>query len=98
MSTNQKFDNGLQLDPNKLRVWVHSGKDGSTLGRFDVRSGMDIHNSVTDQIAGKSQCLKCTHEKPDLDTWNEFRRFSVENWGIFIAQESIDTKRLKKHR
>jgi hypothetical protein len=40
-------------------VWVHS-EDGSTVGRFSKVFGMDVHNTVSDHMLGKPQCLHCT--------------------------------------
>lgn len=52
-------------------VWVHA-LDGSTVGRFSKVFGMDVHTSATAQMDGQSQCLKCTHIKPEQADWLEF--------------------------
>lgn len=79
----------IQEDPAKQRIWVHAS-DGSTVARFDTRFGMDIHNSVTDQLAGASECLYCTHEKPTQSDWTLFREYAQKLWGVQIHENSIE--------
>lgn len=79
----------LQTDPLKRRVWVHAS-DGSTVGRFDVRFGIDIHNTVTEQMEGKSQCLHCTHETPGKAEWAMFREHAQKHWGIDVPDDAVD--------
>jgi hypothetical protein len=79
----------LQTDPIKRRVWVHA-PDGSTVGRFDVRFGIDIHNTVTDQLSGKPECLHCTHETPGEGEWALFRDHAKANWNIDIPEDAVD--------
>ncbi|WP_124076875.1 hypothetical protein [Burkholderia gladioli] len=52
-------------------VWV-TGPDGSCVGRFSKRFGVDVHRTVTEQLAGADQCLHCTHQVADEDDWREF--------------------------
>ena len=79
----------LQTDPIKKRVWVHAS-DGSTVGRFDVRFGIDIHNTVTDQMKGKPECLHCTHDTPGVDEWALFRDHAKRHWGIDIPEDVVE--------
>ena len=44
----------IQLSANRSAVWVHAS-DGSTVGRFG-RMGIDLHNTVTDMMAGAPEC------------------------------------------
>ncbi len=53
----------VQISADGGTVWVHV-MDGSTVERFSKRFGLDVHTTVTEQIAGASQCLHCTHETP----------------------------------
>ena len=50
----------VQVSQDGQTVWVHSA-DGSTVGRFSKRFGLDVHRTVTEQLQGASQCLHCTH-------------------------------------
>lgn len=79
----------LQTDPLKKRVWVHA-PDGSTVGRFDVRFGIDIHNTVTDQMAGKPECLHCTHETPGTEEWSLFRAHANQHWGLDVPEDAVE--------
>lgn len=70
------------------RVWVN-GPDGSNLGRFSKHFGMDVHTSVTEQMAGASQCLHCTHSKPSERDWLDFCDLMEKYYGIVIPPSSI---------
>lgn len=81
----------VQTEPQRRKIWVHAS-DGSTVGRFDARAGIDIHNTVQDQLAGKPQCLHCTHGRPTSEDWRTFRRHARELWSLDIAEGVIDQK------
>lgn len=53
-------------------LWVHA-PDGSTVGRFSRRFGVDLHTTVTEQLNGAHQCLFCTHHAPSKSDWDDFR-------------------------
>ena len=78
----------IQYNECRPVVWVHAS-DGSTVGRFDKRSGIDIHRTVTEQMEGKSQCLHCTHGKTTQKEWDEFVDRSKELWGVVINRDFI---------
>lgn len=78
-----------QTDELKQRVWVHAS-DGSTVGRFSVRFGMDVHNTVTEQMAGRSECLDCRHSGSPAENWRLFRAYAQDLWGIDIPEDAID--------
>lgn len=78
----------VQYTQEKLKLWVHSSK-GETVARFDVRFGMDIHNSLCEQVKGKPQCLHCTHEKPTHTDFNLFCGKVEEMWGVVIDKTQI---------
>lgn len=61
----------VQVSQDGATVWVHA-MDGSTVGRFSRQFGMDVHRTVTDQMAGASQCLHCTHERAGESEWLAF--------------------------
>jgi hypothetical protein len=71
------------------RLWINAD-DGSAVARFNTTSGVDVHNTATDQIAGAPECLWCTHGKPDYKTWLEFIRVVKEMFGLTISVNSID--------
>ena len=63
----------VQVSQDGQTVWVHS-MDGSTVGRFSRRFGLDVHRTVTEQLQGAPQCLHCTHEVPSHADWVLFWR------------------------
>ena len=75
----------VQVSADGGTVWVH-GEDGSTVGRFAKRFGMDVHTTVTEQLGGASQCLHCTHEKPNHSDWVTFCKLMQEHYGIAVDQ------------
>lgn len=79
----------LQTEFLKQRVWVHAS-DGSTVGRFDVRSGMDIHTSATEQLAGAPQCFHCTHGKQSFRDWIYFIQYAAKEWNFCIPSDAIN--------
>lgn len=76
-------DDHIQVSADRSTVWVHA-VDGSTVGRFSRRFGMDVHTTVTAQLAGASQCLHCTHEPAGKVEWMEFCRLMREHHGIEV--------------
>lgn len=84
-------DGGLYevcVDPSGKRVWINY-EDGSSVARFNTTTGVDIHNSVTDQLDGKPQCLWCTHGKPTYQTWLSFIEKVSELYGLVIPVDAI---------
>ena len=73
----------VQVSDDGGTVWVHAS-DGSTVGRFSKVFGMDVHTTVTAQLAGAGQCLRCTHEKPGPKEWHEFCALMEEHYGIAV--------------
>lgn len=59
------------IETDGKTVWVH-GSDGSCIARFGIW-GIDIHTSVSAQMAGANQCLDCTHAKTHLSDWRWFQ-------------------------
>ncbi|MEV1620455.1 hypothetical protein ABZR00_32225 [Pseudomonas aeruginosa] len=79
----------IQVSEDGGRVWVHSPTDGSLIGRFSKRFGIDVHRTVTDQMAGKGQCLYCTHEAAGEKEWADFRREILANFNIDVPKDCI---------
>lgn len=78
----------IQLSENRDRLWVHA-PDGSTVARFS-RFGIDLHNTVTDQMNGLPQCRLCTHSAPTVEDWLLFREKVREWWRCDINEDAID--------
>ena len=78
----------VQYSDSNDRVWVHSSL-GETVGRFDVRFGMDIHRSVTEQMNGSPQCLHCTHTSPSKDDRDFFIRYAETHWKVQIDESRL---------
>ncbi|MBJ2214082.1 MULTISPECIES: hypothetical protein [Pseudomonas] len=79
----------LELSVMRDRLWIHSTADGSTVGRFG-RMGIDLHNTMTEQMAGKPQCRLCTHQRPTVADWLVFRERAKEWWGVEVPRDAFD--------
>ena len=77
----------IQLTPARDRLWLHCS-DGSTVGRFSA-FGVDLHNSITEQMAGASECRLCTHSKPSPADWEMFRSKCKEWWDVDVPEDAI---------
>lgn len=78
----------VQVSEDRRTVWVHAG-DGSTVGRFSKVFGMDVHTTLTEQLQGAGQCLRCTHEAPGQAEWNEFCDLMLVHYGIAVNRNAI---------
>ncbi|MHC5194807.1 hypothetical protein ACYSUW_13730 [Pseudomonas frederiksbergensis] len=79
----------IQISAMRDTVWIHSGQDGSTVGRFG-RMGIDLHNTVTEMLQGASQCRLCTHGKPTRSDWALFREKALEFWGVDVPVDAYN--------
>ncbi len=70
------------------RVWVNA-PDGSNVGRFSKRFGLDVHTTVTEQQEGASQCLYCTHEPAGEGEWHVFREKLLVLHGVDLAADLL---------
>ena len=77
-----------QVESDGRTVWVHAS-DGSTVGRFSTVFGMDVHTTITQQMAGASQCLHCTHSKPSQADWQMFCDLVHQHHGILVDRTLI---------
>ena len=73
----------VQVSPDGRTVWVHA-PDGSTVGRFSLVFGMDVHTSVTSQLEGAGQCLHCTHQPPSPEEWQLFCDLMAQHYKIKV--------------
>lgn len=79
----------VQYSCDKTRVWVHCST-GETVGRFDVRYGMDIHHTIAEQQKnGGVQCLHCTHEKPKISDRERFIALAKTLWNVRINKKNL---------
>ncbi|MFT6904200.1 MAG: hypothetical protein ACJAS1_000850 [Oleiphilaceae bacterium] len=79
----------IELSQTRDVVWIHSFDDGSTVGRFG-RMGVDIHNSVTEQLNGASECRLCTHGKVTRSDWDLFREKALEFWQVNVSDDAFN--------
>jgi len=86
----------VQLSDTRTAVWIHAS-DGSTVGRFG-RMGIDLHNTVTEQMSGKPECRFCTHGQPTAHDWQLFREKAKEWWGVGVPDDAFDKTLLLSNR
>lgn len=79
----------IDVSADRSTVWVHA-LDGSTVGRFSKVFGMDVHRTITEQMAGASQCLHCTHARPSKDEWLKFCELMSQHHGIEVDATLIE--------
>ena len=82
----QEFD--IQVSGNLDTVWT-TAADGSCVGRFSKRFGIDVHTTMSEQLEGASQCLFCTHSPTSSDDWETFRRLMSHHYAIPVPQDLI---------
>ncbi|RQQ88740.1 hypothetical protein DF134_19415 [Burkholderia stagnalis] len=82
--------NTYSIDVSSLgdTVWV-TAHDGSCVGRFSKRFGIDVHRTVTEQLAGADQCLRCTHTPAGAIEWSVFREEIAKHYGIEVPVDAI---------
>lgn len=78
----------VEVSRDGKTVWVHS-LEGTTVGRFSVVFGMDVHTTVSEQLAGADQCLHCTHSKPNQADWMEFCALMQKHYSIVVDSTLI---------
>lgn len=80
--------NDIQVSALGDTVWITSD-DGSCVGRFSKRFGIDVHRTVTEQLAGADQCLHCTHEAAGPAEWQVFCEAIKKHHGIEVPVNTI---------
>lgn len=73
----------VSLDGNT--VWVFAF-DGSTVGRFSKRFGIDAHRSAKEQLEGAPECIHCTHAPATLSDWILFCDLMDTHHGIRVEK------------
>ena len=88
--SSEAFDpDQIVLSADGSTVWVHA-LDGSTVGRFSKRFGMDVHTTVTAQLQGAGQCLHCTHAPAGEPEWRQFVDLMREHHGIAVPPSLVE--------
>lgn len=85
----------LLVNSTGSRLWLNAD-DGSSVARFNTKSGVDVHNTASEQIEGAPECLWCTHEQPDYETWLGFVFAVKTHYGVTLRNEDINIELLKK--
>ena len=80
----------IQVSEDASTLWVHAS-DGSTVGRFSKRFGMDVHTTVSQQLEGAQQCLHCTHVPASEADWDEFRMLMGKHYGVTISRTLLSS-------
>ncbi len=70
-------------------VWVNSHLDGSCIGRFSKRHGIDVHRTGTEQALGAGECLYCTHGPAGREEWDKFREAMLTHYGVNLPVDLI---------
>lgn len=78
----------IEVSADGAVLWV-AGADGSCLGRFSKAFGIDVHRTAGEQMAGKNQCLFCTHASASEADWEEFRAQMLTHHHIPIPEDAI---------
>ena len=84
----------IEWSVQKDVVWVHAS-DGSTVGRFG-KMGVDLHNTITEQMNGAPECRLCTHGKPTIGEWEMFINKALEWWGVVVPMDAFNHQLLIK--
>lgn len=84
-------EESFEIQYTESTVWVNSA-DGSCVGRFSLKFGIDIHTSVSEQMKGAPQCLYCTHEPPTWNDWLDFRRLIKQHFNLEVPIHIITFK------
>ncbi len=72
-----------QIDGGHAAVWV-SCADGSCIGRFG-KMGIDVHKTLTQQLAGEGECLECTHGRTTPADWHRFVASMMKHYQIDLS-------------
>jgi hypothetical protein len=78
----------IQISADGRTLWVHTS-DGSTIGRFSKRFGMDVHTAASEQLAGAGQCLACTHTPPSSEDWKTFISLMSRHYGVTVPANAM---------
>ena len=86
--TTLEADYEVLADQARGTVWVN-GPDGSCIGRFSKRYGIDVHRTATAQLAGEGECIMCTHAPADHASWLLFVEAMQQHHGVTVPQNLL---------
>lgn len=86
----ETMSNGHQVQWDGRTVWVNSGFDGCSIGRF-TPAGVDVHRTAQEQMDGAAQCLKCLRSAGP-EEWAMFRDLMEMHYGVTIPDEATPTR------
>ena len=78
----------IQVSADGSTVWVHA-LDGSTVGRFSKRFGLDVHSTAAEQLRGAGQCIHCTHEPASAGEWDLFCQLMRQHHHITVDADLL---------
>jgi hypothetical protein len=70
-------------------VWINDPE--GNIGRFGP-FGIDVHRTISEQIATGKECLACTHGPTHLKEWREFQTLMQLHYGVMVSDEHMPTK------
>lgn len=78
----------ISVSADGMTLWV-TATDGSCIGRFSKRFGIDVHTTATSQLADAKQCLYCTHEPAGYEEWQVFREQMRLHHGVVVPNDGL---------
>ena len=84
------MDHQIEVNEAGNTVWVNSGIDGSCIGRFSKKYGMDVHKTGTQQLAGEGECIHCTHEPAGKEEWHLFIQLMLKHYDVVIPSSLLE--------
>lgn len=76
--------NEYTVESDGITVWVNTAHE--CIGRFG-KMGIDIHNTIEEQMAGSAQCLECTHGPVTLKDWEQFKTSMLAHYGAIVSDK-----------
>lgn len=67
-------------------VWVNDAE--GNIGRFGP-FGIDVHQTISEQIATGSECLACTVGPTSLKDWRQFQALMQHHYGVTVADRHM---------
>ena len=67
-------------------VWVNSGVDGSSIGRFS-RQGIDVHVAFAEQLETGKVCIDCSADG-SAEGWKKFQALLLEHYDVVVPDEA----------
>lgn len=71
----------IEITNDGRTVWVNCNT--GNIGRFSW-NGIDVHRMFTEQAAGMSECLACSHGETHLADWRRFQMLMREHYAVIV--------------